>query len=541
MAKPFQVDITADDKTAKGVKSAEKRFEGMQKPLEKLSKQAGKAGGREGPIGKLLETLSGVTGAGKNAAGGLGEAIEGTVGVARGAAVAGWALGGLVGAAVLAAAAGGKMGLEWIGAGAAIKRSAEGIGVTSGKLQMFRKVAEQSGVEAGAMDAALQGIGDTFNDARWGRNPQAQAMLAQLGIRLKTTKKGAVDVEAAIYDISDAIARQSSPQTQRLIAKAFGVEAALPLLRRGSKALRAEMAQASQGIMTDKQIDDAERMERKVVKTKQAWEDLKRSLVANFVIPWLDPLINGLQSAVNWMARLHWAKKGEKTVLQEAWDRLWGRDTPPRKAPSALPPVTVSTGFAAFAKRIEMKESRGKQFGQGGAVLASPKGALGVMQMLPSTAEATAKLHGVAWDPQRFRTDPAYNRYLGQLHLQDLLKRYNGSEVLAAAAYNAGVGRLEGYWEKGPKGRRYWRSGWLQRYGDPRKGEISESAFAARIPFDETRDYVAATAGVGGLQSRAQVDINLRGAPAGTTVASKGDRGVPVTVKVEKAMPDLGN
>jgi soluble lytic murein transglycosylase-like protein len=66
----------------------------------------------------------------------------------------------------------------------------------------------------------------------------------------------------------------------------------------------------------------------------------------------------------------------------------------------------------------------------------SPKGALGVMQLLP----ATAKDYGV--------TDPfsaAQSIAGGARHLARLLRMYDGDRVLAAAAYNAGEGTVARY------------------------------------------------------------------------------------------------
>jgi len=66
----------------------------------------------------------------------------------------------------------------------------------------------------------------------------------------------------------------------------------------------------------------------------------------------------------------------------------------------------------------------------------SPKGALGLMQLLPSTAlelGATALF------------DPHTNINAGTRHLKHLLTRYAGSAELALAAYNAGEGAVERY------------------------------------------------------------------------------------------------
>lgn len=105
----------------------------------------------------------------------------------------------------------------------------------------------------------------------------------------------------------------------------------------------------------------------------------------------------------------------------------------------------------------------------------SGAGARGIMQMMPATARQTARQLGMPYDFEWLTDDPAYNMRLGMAHLQEVVDNYDGSLVMALAAYNAGGARV----------RR-----WVQDYGDPRYGAIDPIDWVENIPFAETRNYV---------------------------------------------------
>lgn len=138
----------------------------------------------------------------------------------------------------------------------------------------------------------------------------------------------------------------------------------------------------------------------------------------------------------------------------------------------AAGPISSDDLFTAAVSQ----ESGGRQFGNDGSPLTSSAGAVGVAQVMPGTAPEAARLAGMPWDEQRFKTDAQYNHALGKAYLDQQLKKYDGNPVLALAAYNAGPGKVDE---------------WIKQIGDPRAGEISNEGFANSIPFGETQDYVA--------------------------------------------------
>jgi soluble lytic murein transglycosylase len=100
----------------------------------------------------------------------------------------------------------------------------------------------------------------------------------------------------------------------------------------------------------------------------------------------------------------------------------------------------------------------------------SPAGALGLMQLLPSTAHFIADRSGGSAFTTEDLSTPAINIAYGSWYLRYLLDRYDGDEVLALAAYNGGMGNVD-RWVAEARAR-------------------GERLDVADIPFPETRAYV---------------------------------------------------
>jgi soluble lytic murein transglycosylase len=95
-------------------------------------------------------------------------------------------------------------------------------------------------------------------------------------------------------------------------------------------------------------------------------------------------------------------------------------------------------------------------------------GASGLMQIMPATARWTARKIGVVYSPQLI-ADRNTNLKLGTGYLKLVLDDFDGSQAMAAAAYNAGPARSR-KWREGPS--------------------LEPAVWAENIPFNETRDYV---------------------------------------------------
>jgi soluble lytic murein transglycosylase len=124
---------------------------------------------------------------------------------------------------------------------------------------------------------------------------------------------------------------------------------------------------------------------------------------------------------------------------------------------SASIPTTWALGVAR-SESLFMRDAR------------SGAGAVGLMQLLPSTGRKVAREISIPYSGLVTLTDPVINIRLGTRYLGEMAERYDGNRVLATAAYNAGPRRVDQ---------------WL-----PESDEIDARIWIEGIPFRETREYV---------------------------------------------------
>jgi hypothetical protein len=72
-------------------------------------------------------------------------------------------------------------------------RTAGLIGVSTDDLQRYRGAAKLAGVDSAVLTRSLATLGDTLQDAQFGRNPQALIILNRLGISIKRNASGVID------------------------------------------------------------------------------------------------------------------------------------------------------------------------------------------------------------------------------------------------------------------------------------------------------------------------------------------------------------
>ena len=96
-------------------------------------------------------------------------------------------------------------------------------------------------------------------------------------------------------------------------------------------------------------------------------------------------------------------------------------------------------------------------------------GAIGLMQLMPSTAHDIGAKHGITFNTS-YLFNPELNIKLGNLYYSTIRGMLNNKDVSAIAAYNGGIGSVT-----------RWKT--TLKYSDT-------DEFIEQIPYDETKNYV---------------------------------------------------
>jgi soluble lytic murein transglycosylase len=161
------------------------------------------------------------------------------------------------------------------------------------------------------------------------------------------------------------------------------------------------------------------------------------------------------------LARLHF-RDGLERGLEPVQPSLWN---------VAYPTVYLPTIRALSSDRFDpyLAAAVIREESQYDARAVSRVGAIGLMQLMPTTAQAVAQRNGGAVSRNDLFDHETNIRY-GVRYLEQLLGQFNGNLVHAVAAYNAGPPIV---------------TSWIQKFGDKEPDEFVES-----IPYQETRQYV---------------------------------------------------
>jgi soluble lytic murein transglycosylase len=100
----------------------------------------------------------------------------------------------------------------------------------------------------------------------------------------------------------------------------------------------------------------------------------------------------------------------------------------------------------------------------------SSAGALGLMQLMPTTAQKLARKNNIPYHDKLSLLNETTNISLGSAYLHNMLNDNKGNQILATAAYNAGPGRVR-QWMKNSK-------------------PVATDVWIELVPFYETRNYL---------------------------------------------------
>lgn len=334
----------------------------------------------------------------------------------------------------------GQIGNAVAGLGAALGQTAEDFQRTQDK------------ADVAATQAILTDL-DAKSSDRW-ENPETGAMVTRQGFKSSGVGLDMDKLDSSDYDE----ARKRVPQSQ---LQYFDAQWKAGQIRRASTYNSFERTQTEQA--QRQQLDAT--VKSSVEQEAGAFDD-----------PQAAALIRGArQHSISLYGQAQgWSQEQIDRVVSEA--NLRAMDQRAQNYAVTNPQGWLNGDFpvkdtgAMDMRAISIIESGGKHFNADGSIITSPAGAQGKYQLMPDTGKELAAKRGVEYNP----ADEQQNAMLASDYANQLYGKY-GSETLAGAAYNWGMGNVDKL---------------IDKVGDPRKGEISESEFISKLP-SETRGWLA--------------------------------------------------
>ena len=137
-------------------------------------------------------------------------------------------------------------------------------------------------------------------------------------------------------------------------------------------------------------------------------------------------------------------------------------------------PMPYSETFSALAGRYKIDTNWARAIARQESAYQpharSHVGARGLMQLMPKTAQSTAKHHNISYKNSSDLYQPETNINIGVAYLAEMQEKFDNNQIYATAAYNAGPHRVKQ---------------WLKQ-----RGELPVDIWIETIPFSETRRYV---------------------------------------------------
>jgi len=165
MANNFQITISAVDKATAVVRRINASMDRITKPITQI-RQSIRGLSKEMGFDKMAQSIGGVTKSVRELGGRLMSLLGPLAIIVGGGTIAGIA----------------ELATEWGRMGSEIARSSQMLDMSASSLQSIRGAAAAAGVGAQELTGGLKSLGDTMEDALYGRNQQALVVLNRLGV-----------------------------------------------------------------------------------------------------------------------------------------------------------------------------------------------------------------------------------------------------------------------------------------------------------------------------------------------------------------------